>query len=401
MALRRSLLPTLSIQNISVYKLNTTTLPSTLSPVYPLDFSYTFIGKIGVLSLNPLLLADVIDIYAGNKNGFLERHPIKKNIQDSYDDRDTNTGYADVVRLVAVLKGLAGNVSTLVEQISPSEDKAVFLTFGNRYEEGVIYSRYRVGNVDKPVLSHLEKELIPKFFPENTALVTFNPHQDWTKLWNTIKENLAVDVDSGKIGLSQHLEREMTIVLVTHGEGEGSKFPSLVLHSQIKDASAFGADMEMLKSTKISVAGIPLEFLDPQNYNRINVQPVRLRFNFLLALTGAYAIVNNDFFFSTTLGGIKSVLDVKLGDAPVLSGVAFSANGVQTFSQPNLLVPEIERLIPIATILASLSGMKLDARLMQHIKDNLFPLESLGPITADLHVGEMGVDAEVRIVLEK
>jgi hypothetical protein len=65
------------------------------------------------------------------------------------------------------------------------------------------------------------------------------------------------------------------------------------------------------------------------------------------------------------------------------------------------LVPEIKRFLPIATLLVSLSGQKLDAILMQRIKDNLFPLESLGPITADVYVSEKGVDAEVRIVLEK
>ena len=152
---------------------------------------------------------------------------------------------------------------------------------------------------------------------------------------------------------------------------------------------------------KTTISGLPLEFLETQDYKGITVQPVRIRLNFLLALTGAYALVGDDFIFSTTLTGIKSVLDTFSGDTPALSNVKFSNESLQTHIQPNLLVPEITRFIPIATMIASLSGYKLDAVLMRRLKDNLFPLASLGPITADMRVGEEGVLSDVRIVLEK
>ena len=364
---------------------------------YPLDFSYTFIGKIGVLSLKPLLLAEVIDIYAKKKDGFLVRHPIKENIQKSYDN-DTNTGYLDVPRLTSVLKGLEEN--SLVELLSAWSGKAEYCTLGNRYEDGAIISRYRFGNPNKPVSSQSGAQRKPSFLPEQTALATFNPHHDWAKTWKMLKENLAIEIDSATFNLSQHLKQEMTIALITHNEGEVSKFPSLVLQAPIQNKLAFAENIAKLKSTKISVADTPFEFLETQDYNGITVQPVRLRLNILLAFTGAHAVVNNDFFFSTTLSGLKSVLDTYSDDTPTLSDVTFAGKGTQTFIQPNLLVPEIKRLIPLATLLASLSGQKLDAVLMQHIKNNLFPLESLGPITADVHTGEDGVVAEVGIVLE-
>ncbi len=367
---------------------------------YPLDFSYTFIGKIGVLSLNPLLLAEVIDIYAGKKSGFLVQHPKKKNIQDSY-DHDTNTGYLDVPHLSDVLTALGYNLRPLIEQISPLSGKEVFWTFGNRYEDGVIISRYRFGNPEKLVPSKSGAQQKPPFLPEQTALVTFNPHHDWAKTWKMLKENLAIEVETEKNGFSQHLDTEMTLAIVTHNEGEVSKFPSLVLHAPIQDQAAFTEDIERLNDTKILVAGKPLEFLDEQDYKGTTVQPVRLRLNILLSFTGGYAIVNNHFFFSTTLGGLKSVLDANSEDAPALSGVAFSDHGVQTFIQPHLLVPEIKRLLPIAPLLASLSGQKIDAVMTQYITQNMFPLESLGPITADVHIGEDSVETEVRIVLEK
>ena len=57
---------------------------------YPLDFSYTFIGRIGVLSLEPTLLIETLDRYnaglssakvAQKTQGFLTEHPMTTEIQ--------------------------------------------------------------------------------------------------------------------------------------------------------------------------------------------------------------------------------------------------------------------------------------------------------------------------------
>jgi hypothetical protein len=97
------------------------------------------------------------------------------------------------------------------------------------------------------------------------------------------------------------------------------------------------------------------------------------------------------------------VIDTSTGKTPTLSDVTFSTDtkGVQVFIQPNLLVPELKRFLPLVTMLASLIGQELDATLTQRITENLFPLESLGPISAEVNFGKQRVDAEVRIVLEK
>lgn len=367
---------------------------------YPLDFSYTFIGKIGVLSLNPLLLAEVIDIYAGKKDGFLAKHKIKENIQRSY-DADKNTGYFDVSQLSALLNGLVSNSDSFIGSLSQWKNSKDYWVFGNRYDNGVIISQSRYSNSDAPQSLQSEKKVKPKYLPEQTALVTFNPNQDWIKFAKIVDDNLAIESDSDGLNILQYFNKEMTLALVSHSAGDVSKFPSLILHVPVKETGTFASDLDMLKNMKITVSGLPLEFLETQDYKGITVQPVRVRLNFLLALTGAYAVVGDDFIFSTTLTGMKSVLDTYSGDTPEFSDVEFSTDSLQTFIQPNLLVPEITRFIPIATIIASLSGYKLDAVLMRRLKDNLFPLESLGPITADVHIGNEGVFSDVRIVLEK
>ena len=367
---------------------------------YPLDFSYTFIGKIGVLSLNPLLLAEVIDIYSAEKDGFLVKHKIKEDIQSSY-DTDKNTGYFDVSQLSALLNGLIDNSDSINGVLSQWKNNKDYWVFGNRYDNGVIISQSRYSNSDGTQSSQSEKKVNPKYLPEQTALVTFNPNQNWTKFAKIVNDNLPIEMDSDDINILPHFSNEMTLALVSHSEGDVSKFPSLILQVPVKATDSFATEIEKLKNMKIAVSGLPLEFLETQDYKGITVQPVRVRLNFLLALTGAYAVVGDDFIFSTTLSGIKSVLDTYSGETPELSDVEFSTDSLQVYIQPNLLVPEITRFIPIATMVASLSGYKLDAVLMRRLKDNLFPLASLGPITADVHVGDDGVFSDVRIVLEE
>ena len=82
---------------------------------------------------------------------------------------------------------------------------------------------------------------------------------------------------------------------------------------------ALKAVLDIVKQGKISIAGKPLKFLEPQDYNGVTVHPVQLRLNFLLAATGGYAIVNDSFVFSTTVEGLTSVIDAATGKTPTLS----------------------------------------------------------------------------------
>ena len=107
-------------------------------------------------------------------------------------------------------------------------------------------------------------------------------------------------------------------------------------------------------------------------------------------MTGGYAIVNDQFVFSTTIAGLKSVIDAVTGKTPTLPDTAFSTDtkGAELFAQPELLVPELKRFLPLTTLLFSLSGQELDATLTQRIIENLFPLEFLGPISAEMNFSE-------------
>ena len=366
---------------------------------YPRNFSYTFIGKIGILSLNPLLLAETLDLYSGlsdiktdpEKQGFLAEHPMAVEIQDDY-QQDKSTGYIDLQQLTPVLESMSSDV--LFKQVLALFGDSGSWTFSNRYEEGVIVSRHRFRNDIGNNRSHLPTADNSKpvlAFPERTAFVATLP-----------VPNLMRDL-FGDIDLSQVLGSDLTVLLVAPDPGEVSVVPSLVLLAHAKVPDALNAVLGIVKEGKPSIAGKPLEFLKPQDYKGSTLQPVQLRLNFLLAVTGGYAIVNDYFVLSTTLAGLKSVIETTTGNVPVLEDIAFSedVSGVQAFIQPELFVPELKRFLPVATMLLSLSGQKLDPTVTQRITDNLFPLESLGPISTEMGFDEHGIDAEIRIVLEQ
>ena len=366
---------------------------------YPRAFSYTFIGKIGMLSLDPLLLVETLDIYTGlssgktapEKQGFLAEHPMAVNIQEGY-LQDKSTGYVDVQRLGPMLENVGAHAS--VKQIYGLLGGTKLWTFSNRYEDGVILSQHRLrteANTNPRSVPVRENTKPFLTFPERTAFATTLP------VPNQMKE-LFGDAD-----LSQVLGTDLTVLLIAPEAGQASVMPSLIFAAHAKAPDALNAVLGIVRDGKISVVGKPLEFLEPQDYKGIALQPVQLRINFLLAITGGYAIVDDYFLFSTTLAGLKSVIDTIMGNAPALNDLTSNAdtNGFQIFIQPDLLVPELKRFLPIATTLVSLSGQELDATVTQHITENLFPLESLGPISAEVNFGEHGVDTEVRIVLEK
>ena len=366
---------------------------------YPRNFSYTFIGKIGILSLDPLLLVETLDLYTGlsdtkttsEKQGFLAEHPMAVDIQDDY-RQDKSTGYMDLQQFVPLLDSMSSDV--LVKQILVLFRDSGSWAFSNRYEEGVIVSRHRFRRSVDTSHSHIPTADDSKpflAFPERTAFVASLP------ILKQVRELF------GDIDLSQVLGADLTVLLVAPDPGEVSVVPSLVLLAHAKAPDVLNSVLGIVKEGKPLIAGKPLEFLEPQDYKGITLQPVQLRLNFLLAVTGGYAIVDDYFVFGTTLAGLKSVIDTTTGNAPILSDITFSAdaNGVQVFVQPNLFVPELIRFLPIITVLVSLSEQKLDPTVTQRITENLFPLESLGPISAEVGFGEHGMDTEVRIVLEQ
>ena len=268
---------------------------------YPRPFSYAFIGKIGILTLDPLLLAETIDCYADasdpkaaqSSQRFTAEHPMGDEIQQDY-RQNKSTGYAEVSRLASALGTVRSDA--LVKQIHGLFRDTEFWTFSNRYEDGVIISQHRLR---KPM--ETRQSIFPSTdntkpfhaFPEQTAFVTSLPVPG---LMTALLEG---------IDLSPVLGTDLTVLCVAPESNEVSVLPSLVLLTHAKAPDALKAILEIVKQGNIAIAGKPLAFLETQDYNGIAIQPVQLRLNFLLTVTGGYAVVDDYFVFSTTLMGVK------------------------------------------------------------------------------------------------
>ena len=306
--------------------------------------------------------------------------------------QDKSTVYVDMHQLSPALDQVGSHA--LVKQFFDLFGDAKYWAFSNRSEDGMIISRHHLRNpteVGQQIFPSTSETKPFPVLPERTAFVTSLP-----------VSNQMSDL-FGNIDLSQVLGTDLTVLLVAPEPDEVSAMPSLVLFAHAKAPDLLKTVLEVVKQGKISLAGKPLEFLEPKDYRDVTVQPIQFRLNFLLAVTGGYAVVDDYFVLSTTLSGLKSVIDTTTGNAPALTDVPFSADtsNLQAFIQPHLFVPELKRFLPIATVLLSLSGQKLDATLTRRITENLFPLESLGPISAEMNFSTDGVDTEIRIVLEK
>jgi hypothetical protein len=103
---------------------------------------------------------------------------------------------------------------------------------------------------------------------------------------------------------------------------------------------------------------------------------------------------------------LKSTIDTAIGQSTALANVKFPSPSNRPKAgyilvQPSYFVPEIKRLIPIAGLIASASGQKVDTTLTKRVMANIFPLEALGAISVYIEFDKNSITAEVQIVLEE
>ena len=100
------------------------------------------------------------------------------------------------------------------------------------------------------------------------------------------------------------------------------------------------------------------------------------------------------------------MIDTALGQAAALgdAGVHTSFNqskATHVLIQPNHLIAEVKRLIPLLRLILSASGQNEVNRAIKRVTDNIFPLETLGVISAGIDSDGKMIDVEMQIVLEK
>ncbi len=363
---------------------------------YPQDFSYAFIGKIGLLATDKSLIQDTVDIYAEQKQSFTALAATGDYLGKQYETA-RNTIYINPAKFTEVFK-FAPSLKSLLQGID-------VWTFSNRYEDGVIYSQHRmIRNTDSQSRQspRLIDEKLFSMLPATTAFLIATNDANFTGLWQQAKTNLPLKYQGNEIDLSRHLEARTALALFPPPAGVPALVPSVLLICPIQNRVNLEEALTKLKRTKISINGKPIRFPPPVKHRDIELQPVQLQLGLIFALKGGYALLDDYWVVGTTLGGVKSAINASTGQEVALADTKMpdylqrpSHSHIRI--QPSLLVPELKRLLPIASLMFP---QQIEAKLIRRITDNLSPLEALGLVTAGINFNDDFVETEVQITLE-
>ena len=280
---------------------------------YPQDFSYTFIGKIGLLATDKSLIHDTVDVYAEQKQGFTASRSEDSDKSElaamgDYLDKQyeaaRNTIYVNPAKLTEVVK--------FDEPLKSSLQGIDVWTLSNRYENGVIYSQHRMirnANSHPRQPSRPVDEKLFSMLLATTAFLSASNDADLVGLWQQMKANLSLKYQRHGIDLSRHLEDRIALALLPPPTGVPALVPSILLICPIQDKPSLETALTQLKRTKIAVNGKRLRFPSPIKYQGIALQPIQLRVGPIFALKGGYALIDNYWVIGTTLGGVESAIN--------------------------------------------------------------------------------------------
>ncbi len=374
---------------------------------YPQDFSYAFIGKIGLLATDKSLIQDTVDIYAGQKHGFTasrsedsdksELAATKAYLGKRYDTA-RNTIYINFTKLAEVFK-FGETLKSLLQGID-------VWAFSNRYKDGVIYSQHRIIRNTDSQSRQSPRPVDEKLFsilPATTEFLIAHNDADLTGLWRQVKANLSLQYPQNGIDLSHHLEDRIALTLLAPSAGVPALVPSILLICPIQDRAGLEGALAKLKRSELAVNGKRLRFVSPVVHRDVELQPIHLQLGLIFALKGGYAFLDNYWVVGTTLGGVKSAINAFTGQQAALAGMTMPDHLQQPSHshiriQPPLLIPELKNWLPIAGLMFA---RQIDTKLIRRITDNLSPLAALGLITAGINFNDDSVEAEIQIILEE
>ena len=365
---------------------------------YPRDFSYAFIGKIGLLTLSQSLIEETIDIYSKNKKGFSDLHPMSQFLLKRYDSNGSAI-FVDFPKLL--------NAFELIEELVPFTKGIETWTFSNVYHNGTIHSHHRIQwTPDRerylPEPATINPRLLSAL-PGKSAVSYIDRTLDSSTFWEFLKSNLPIQHQQRELELAQHLGEEVTITLIKSASGGAIRVPSVIAAIPITNPTGLEADLTRLQGHRIVVNGKQLQFSESQTYRGVAFQPVQLPLGFLFSLKGAHALVNDYWIISTTIPGLKSVIDASSGESTTLAQIQFpepvnQPRDCHLLVQPNLLVSELRGFVPILGLIAPITRNSFDFRLMQQVVANSSPLETLGPVSVGIDFDDEEMIVEVQVV---
>ena len=366
---------------------------------YPRDFSYAFIGNIGMLTLHQSLIRDAIDIYANQRKGLSYLHPMHESLQDRFDSNDSMI-FIDFPRLSDAFDSIG--------QLVPFAKGIETWTLSNSYQNGTIRSLHRIQWQPKqerriPAPETIDPKLL-SILPGKCAVSYIDQSINPSQFWNLIKANLSIRHQLREPDLTRHLGGGVAVAQIDRASNSAFQMPSIVVAIPLTNRTGLEADLEKLRDHEVVINGKQLQFSEPRGYRDVVFQQVQLPLGLLFSVKGAYALVDDYWIISTTVPGLKSVIDTSTGEGTALAQIQFPEavnhpRDCHLLIQPNLLFSELSRLRPIISLMGPMMGNRFDFRLMQQVIANLSPIETLGPISAEIDFDSEGMNVEVQVVV--
>ena len=366
---------------------------------YPREFSYAFLGKIGLLTLDQSLIKETIDIYAERRKGFSHLHPMRESLQNRY-NADGSTIFVDFPR--------ASDAFDAIGQLVPFAKEIETWTISNSYQNGAIRSLHRIQWGAKqerrlPAPATIDPKLL-SILPRKCAVSYVDSSINPSQLWNLFKANLSIQHQLREVNLARHLGGGVAVAQIDLASNAAFQMPSIVMAIPVTNRKDFEADLEQLREHQVVINGKQLQFSEPRSYRDVVFQPVQLPLGLLFSVKGAHALIDNYWIISTTVSGLKSVIDTSTGERTALTQIQFPEavdhpRDSHLLIQPHLLFSELRRLRPVISLMAPMMGSRFDFRLMQQVIVNLSPLETLGPTSAGIDFDSEGMNVEVQVVV--
>jgi len=362
---------------------------------FPKEFTYAFIGKIGMLSTDVSLINDVIDIYkkkkkgvVNQKNGSLAKEKYERDSSSFYFDLSS---YPDGLPLSKTFESLA--------QIATS------WFFSNRCGDGKLISEH---HFSLPELNRQYRNSSLRFLSLTSAKSSMSfdiAGVEPADLWNACREIFGISIQpkDRTMNLAAHLDKQVS--LIAQGSSKNVLLPSMAILIPIKNGKLLKENLRMLKRKSIYVYGKKLKFANTMMYNGMQINRVDMPIQRFLSLKGGYAIVGEHLVIGSTMPILQDIIDTSVSKQKSLNPDDYQIslrkdNAGYLFIQPPTLVPEIMRMATFYSLVARLSGEKNVSHIATQVSKNIFPLKSLGNIGANFEIkGDAGT-AEV-IILSK
>jgi len=372
---------------------------------FPEEFTYAFIGKIGLLSNDKILIQDAIDIYKKRKTGFVKQR--YGELLSKEDKGNSSSLYFDLSQYPEHLP-----FGTVFKDIF----KGVKIwSFSNKYGDGKVVSEHHfvLSNIHAPPKTESREILF--MTPSDSALLLSVDGVEPAGLWDICQTFFGVEMLYGdsRTGLEKYLGKQTNFIMLGSSGEEVRLIPAMAFLIPITDAptvTSLAPYTEVKKrllelGNSIRISGKKLQFTGHKIYNGVNINLAELPLGFMISVKGGYAIIDGYLVVGTTIPIIQKIIDTASGQQKPLNPMDYQLylrkeSTGYLFIHPPTLVPELQRIASFYALIAGISKERQASQIASQISKNLYPLSSLGGISANFDFHESQGTAEITILSE-